>query len=268
MIAHGSKDMTILNQIVRDLLPSLTASKERLPLRELEIMAKDSPPPKDFVGVFRMPGLHVIAELKKASPSKGVIRPNFDYLECAQALESAGAAALSVLTEENYFLGSLRVLKEVAQQVDIPLLRKDFIVDPYQICEARLHGASAVLLIAALLPAGELARLSDYAKSLGLTVLGEAHNEEELKTLLGCDIELIGINARDLHSFGTNTSEANKLLGQVPADRIAIAESAMNNHEDLVRAKQAGARGFLVGEALMRAECPGDKLKEMLCGHV
>lgn len=259
--------MTILKQIVRDLLPGLTASKERLPLRELAAMAQDSPPPRDFAAVFRTPGLHVIAELKKASPSKGVIRPHFDYLECAPALASAGAAALSVLTEENYFLGSLRILSEVAQRVNIPLLRKDFIVDPYQICEARLHGASAVLLIAALLPAGELIRLSDYAQSLGLAVLGEAHNEDELKTLLSCDIALIGINARDLHSFGTNTSEANKLLAQVPAERIAIAESAMNNHGDLVRAKQAGARGFLVGEALMRAERPGDKLKEMLCGH-
>ena len=259
--------MTILDQIVHDLLPDLTASKERLPLSELEIMVQDMPPARDFAAAFRTPGLHVIAELKKASPSKGVIRPRFNYLECARDLAAAGAAALSVVTEEKHFQGSLQMLSEVAECVEKPLLRKDFIIDPYQICEARLHGASAVLLIAALLPTGELSRLSDYAQSLGMTVLGEAHNEDELMTLLGCDIPLIGINARDLHTFGIHIGNASKLLGEVPADRIAIAESAMNSHDDLMHAMRAGARGFLVGEALMRAEYPGDKLKEMLCGH-
>lgn len=259
--------MTILEQIVHDLLPDLTASKERLPLSELEIMVQDMPPARDFVGVFQKPGLHVIAELKKASPSKGLIRPRFDYLDCARQLAAAGAAALSVVTEKNHFQGSLGYLQDIAECVEIPLLRKDFIIDPYQICEARLHGASAVLLIAALLPAGELARLSDYAQSLGLAVLGEAHNEDELMTLLGCDMPMIGINARDLHTFGIHIGHASKLLGQVPADRIAIAESAMHSHDDLMHAMKAGARGFLVGEALMRAEYPGEKLKEMLCDH-
>lgn len=256
--------MNILKQIVLDLQPQVEERKQRVPLPELLKQLADLPPVADFAAAFRPDRSNIIAELKKASPSKGILRANFNYRDCAVELEAAGAAALSVLTERNYFQGSLEYLREVSRIVKIPLLCKDFIVEPYQICEARLHGASAILLIAALLPAPELYRLADFAMDLGLTILGEAHNEAELAVLLDGGIQLIGINARNLKTFACDLELAKHLLTQIPSERIAIAESAIKNRAELLALQQAGARGFLIGETLMRAEHPGKKIKELL----
>ncbi len=256
--------MNILQQIVADLQPQLQERKQRIGMSELLKQIERLPLAADFAAVFRPERINIIAELKKASPSKGVIRENFNYRECAQELDNAGAAALSVLTERNYFHGNLEYLDQVSKAVQIPLLCKDFIVDPYQLCEARLYGASAILLIAALLSPTELKRLAASAAYLGLAVLGEAHNATELAVLLDCGVKLIGINARDLKTFSCDLELAEKLLAEIPADRVAIAESAICNRADLLRLKDAGARGFLIGEVLMRAEQPGEKLKELL----
>ncbi len=258
--------MNILNKIVADLKPALEQRKKQLPLEELltQIRDRDLPAAPSFAAAFRPDRIHIIAELKKASPSKGLIRPEFNFQACALELEAAGAAALSVLTERNYFQGSLDYLLEVSRLVRIPLLCKDFIVDPYQICEARLHGASAILLIAALMTPAELQKLADFAAETGLDVLAEAHNETELKMLLDCGIRLIGINARDLKTFACDLDTVRNLLKQIPKDRIAIAESAIRSREELLLLQEAGAMGFLIGETLMRAKHPGEKLKELL----
>lgn len=245
----------ILQRIVRDLKPLVEERKRRVPLEE-----GDFPHVPGFRDNF--PG--VIAELKKASPSKGLIRHDFRPAELAQELEEAGAAALSVLTEPNYFQGSLDYLKAVRKVVALPLLRKDFIFDPYQILEARHAGASAVLLIAALLEQKELVRLGEYARKLGLDVLGEAHDAEEIARLLDSPATLIGVNARNLRTFATDLSLVERLIGTIPRERCPVAESAITSGADMKRLRAAGACGFLIGETLMRAPSPGAKLRELL----
>lgn len=256
---------SILKKIVDGIEPQLRVRESEIPLIELKEQVKKSEPCRDFAGAFlNQNSPRIIAELKKASPSKGLIRQEFDYRKLALELEAAGAAALSVLTEENYFLGSLRYLKEISQIVKIPVLRKDFIFTFYQVYEARANGADAILLIAALLPLQLLSDMALIAESLGMTVLGEAHNEEELENLVKSKVKLIGINARNLNTFSTGLDAAAKLIAQVPYDRIAIAESAITSRNDVRVLSEAGARGFLVGETLMRAQHPGEKLKELL----
>lgn len=256
--------MNFLHVIMNESKPGLERRKAELPLNELRAMAKDAPPRPNFRDAFRGEGVHVIAELKKASPSKGLIREDFRPDELAAELERAGAAALSVLTEENRFLGSLRNLDVAAKTVRIPLLRKDFIYDEYQIHEAKLHGASAVLLIAAALEPNRLRILAESALEIGLDVLGEAHTEEEIGVLLESPATLIGVNARDLKTFECSPERVARLLRLIPPERLPIAESAIRGREDVAMLKKAGAVGFLVGEALMRAASPGAALREIL----
>ncbi len=256
---------SILQKIVEEMKPQLRAREKEIPLAAIKYRAFESPPCRDFTEALRSQNSpRIIAELKKASPSKGLIRPNFHPQKLALELEAAGAAALSVLTEENYFLGKLEYLKEVSKLVKIPVLRKDFIFSPYQVYEAKANGADAILLIAALLPQSLLSELALIAGSLGMAVLGEAHDEEELATLIKSGIKLIGINARNLKTFKTDLQEAARLIARIPAERIAVAESAISSRNDMETLTQAGARAFLVGESLMRAEQPGEKLKEFL----
>jgi len=245
----------ILNEIAGKLRVLVEERKRRHPIDGFS-----TPAPRPFRAAF--PG--VIAELKKASPSKGLIRADFRPLELAIELSEAGAAALSVLTEPNYFLGSTEILKLVAARVRTPCLRKDFIFDEYQIREARECGASAVLLIAALLDQPTLVRLAEQARACGLDVLGEAHDAEEVRRLLDSPATLIGVNARDLRSFSTDLGAVEKLLKLVPPERCPVAESAIRTHEDIRRLRDFGAQGFLIGETLMRAASPGEKLKELL----
>lgn len=245
----------ILQKIVADLRPEVEQKKRDMPLDEYDFPIRPT-----FRAAF--PG--IIAELKKASPSKGIIRENFDVISLALELEQAGAAALSVLTEPNYFKGDINYLQIISKTVVIPLLRKDFIFDRYQILEARHAGASAVLLIASMLPHKELISLGEYALSIGLDVLGEAHNEEEVNRLLDSPATLIGVNARDLATFETDLKRVETLLKLIPPERFPIAESAIKDSSDVLRLQEAGAKGFLIGEALMRSNSPGDKLKELL----
>lgn len=256
----------ILEQIVQKMKPELDAVKQAHPLAEMKRNAARAESPKDFVQRFKnRTGTHVIAELKKASPSKGVIREDFRYVEFAKELEKAGAAALSVLTERNYFQGSLEYLRNVRREVSIPLLRKDFLFDEYQIYEARAAGADAVLLIAAMLEEKTIHDFAAIAADLGMAVLGEAHTEPELEVLLRSpDISLTGINARDLRTFRTDLEQTYQLLHMIPSGRIAVAESAIRTRGEIEQLKSAGAGGFLIGETLMRAEHPGEKLKELI----
>ena len=205
----------------------------------------------------------VIAEVKKGSPSKGVIRENFDPLEIAETYQDNGATCLSVLTDEHFFMGHLLYLAKIREVINLPLLRKDFVCDPYQIYEARAAGADAVLLIAAMLDAGQLAEYNALATELHLDVLLEVHDEAELEIALTTSCELIGINNRNLQTFETDLATTERLLPLIPDSHFVVAESGITSRADVLRLQQAGAKGFLVGESLMREDDIGAKLKEL-----
>lgn len=255
-----------------DILAELSAARrkdaEDLSLKEsfaaLKERVRTLPPPADFRAAFRGPGLHVIAELKKASPSEGLIRADFEPVELAKRLVSAGAAALSVLCEPHRFLGSDAYLGAVHKETGIPLLYKDFITTPYQILRARANGASACLLIAAVLPDDELRALLDFAHNAGLAALVETHTEDEIRRAVRADAQIIGVNCRDLRTFRTDPSITAALLDGIPSDRIRIAESGLRTADDLAVLRRAGADGFLVGTTLMRAPDPAAKLQELI----
>jgi indole-3-glycerol phosphate synthase len=209
-------------------------------------------------------GVAVIAELKKASPSKGLIRAEFNPRELARELELAGATALSVLTDEEFFQGSLGNLREASAAVGIPCLRKDFIVDEFQLVEARANCADAVLLIVAALSQTELGILASGARTRGLDVLCEVHDAEELQRALSAGCDLIGVNTRDLRTFRVDLETAFALAEKIPAGVVRVAESGIHSAEDIGRLRTAGYDAFLVGESLMRAERPGEALRELM----
>ena len=206
----------------------------------------------------------VIAELKKASPSKGLIRSSFDPVELARELEAAGAAALSVLTDEEFFQGSLENLRTASASVSIPCLRKDFMVDEFQLMEARANSADAVLLIVAALSPVELEKLAHAARSHGLDVLCEVHDGDELRRALDAGCDLIGVNTRDLRTFKVDLERAFDLASLFPSGVVRVAESGIHLPEDIARLRAAGYHAFLVGESLMRAERPGEALRELM----
>ena len=205
----------------------------------------------------------VIAEVKKGSPSKGVIRADFDPVAIAETYQANGASCLSVLTDEHFFMGHLLFLGKIREVVSLPLLRKDFICDPYQIYEARLAGADAILLIAAMLDSRQLADYNALATELRLDVLLEVHDEAELEMALATGCELLGINNRNLQTFETDLATTERLLPLIPADHFVVAESGITCRADVLRLQQAGAKGFLVGESLMREKNIGAKLREL-----
>jgi indole-3-glycerol phosphate synthase len=209
-------------------------------------------------------GIAIIAELKKASPSKGLIRAEFRPAELAQELEAAGAAALSVLTDEEFFQGSLGNLRDASKAVKIPCLRKDFIVDEFQLLEARANSADAVLLIVAALSSQELFRLAKSARARGLDVLCEVHHVGELQQALDAGCDLIGVNARDLHTFKVDLETVFAIAKKFPAGVLRIAESGIHSPDNILRLRAAGYDGFLVGESLMRANSPGAALRELM----
>jgi indole-3-glycerol phosphate synthase len=225
--------------------------------------------PRGFAAALRkrsLAGRAIIAELKKASPSKGVIRAEFDVPSLAKSLERGGATCLSVLTEEKFFQGSLSNLEVASTATQIPCLRKDFIVDEFQILEARAHRADAILLIAAALTDSELRRFNDEAHRLGLDVLCEVHTEEELDRVaaLGCDA--YGVNNRDLVSFDVSLDVSLSLAAKLPAGAVHVAESGIHTADDLKQLRVAGFDAFLIGESLMRQGDPGAALEELLAG--
>ena len=255
---------SILEQIVSKSRGDLVKRKAELPYSKLEQKLDSLPPVVDFRAALTAPGMRVIAELKAASPSKGIIRQPLEVETLAVELERAGAAALSVLTEPNFFLGGLKNLEKARQAVKLPLLRKDFIYDEYQILEARVAGADAVLLIAAMLTPVEYRRLRQFAESLNLAVLSEAHTLDEIAMLLDNGASIIGVNARNLSTFVTKLDLVAELLGAIPGNLVRVSESALKSAADLKAMKQAGADAFLIGETLMRAPSPGEKLCELI----
>jgi indole-3-glycerol phosphate synthase len=206
----------------------------------------------------------IIAELKKASPSKGMLRGSFPVAGLATSLAAAGAAALSVLTEEQHFQGSLSNLCEASAATELPCLRKDFIVDDFQVLEARAHHADAILLIAAALSDAELRALHAAAREHGLDVLVEIHDERELERALAAGADLVGVNSRDLRTFQVNLATAAALAPKIPAGVLKVAESGIHTADDLRRLREAGYGAFLIGEALMKAEDPGAALSQLL----
>jgi indole-3-glycerol phosphate synthase len=258
----------ILKKIIDYKKQELAAVKARTPLAELEARIADLPSTRGFLQGLRSThakgGTVVIAEVKKGSPSKGLIRADFEPVAIAETYAANGAACLSVLTDEHFFMGSLEYLAAIRNRVTIPLLRKDFIFDRYQIIEARAAGADAVLLIAAMLDLSKLKEFSTLAHQLGLDVLLEVHDEKELETALLTDCRLIGINNRNLNTFVTDLGTTERLLPQIPGDRFTVSESGINSRTDIVRLHNAGAKAFLIGESLMREADIGKKLRELL----
>jgi indole-3-glycerol phosphate synthase len=212
----------------------------------------------------RESGVAVIAELKKASPSRGLIRRDFDPAKLARELEAAGAAALSVLTDEEFFQGSLENLRIASAETRLPCLRKDFIVDEFQIIEARANCADAILLIVAALSQKELTALIQNAGAHELDVLCEVHDEDELQRALDAGCDLIGVNSRDLRTFKVDLATALRLAEHMPGNVLAVAESGIESGTDIARLRSAGYRAFLIGEALMKAPSPGAALKELV----
>jgi indole-3-glycerol phosphate synthase len=209
-------------------------------------------------------GIAIIAELKKASPSKGLIRADFRPTELAQDLEYAGAAALSVLTDEQFFQGSLDYLRQASTSSSLPCLRKDFIVDEFQIVEARANSADAILLIVAALEQAELVSLAGIARAQGLDVLCEAHDEQELQRALDAGCDLIGVNCRNLQTFEVDLETAFRLVEKIPASCVRVAESGIQSGSDIARLRAAGYEAFLIGESLMKAPRPGEALAELM----
>jgi len=253
-----------LDQIVSATRRRVAEAKRGADLRELERRAEFHVPRGFRRALAAKSGAAVIAELKKASPSKGLIRAEFRPADLAQELEAAGAAALSVLTDEEFFQGSLGNLREASAAVSIPCLRKDFIVDEFQLVEARANCADAVLLIVAALSSAELVTLASAARARGLDVLCEVHDGEELQRALDAGCDLIGVNTRDLRTFKVDLETAFAMAQKFPAGVVRVAESGIHSASDLERLRAAGYDAFLVGEWLMRAESPGDALRELL----
>lgn len=259
----------ILDEIVAHKRAELATQKRRLPLSQLREMPWFHVPPAPFVHTLRTwPGRAIIAEVKRASPSKGVIRSDFDPVAVARAYATNGAAAISVLTEQRFFQGSLTHLSLIREQVSLPLLRKDFVFDPYQVYEARAFGASAILLIVAILSGQQLAELYELAHALALDCLVEVHDEAELELALAHQVSLIGINNRDLRTFQTTIATTERLLRLIPPGIPVVSESGLSHPDQLVRLEAQGVRGFLIGETLMAAPDPGAALRALLRGEV
>lgn len=259
----------ILDKILQTKKEEIETARSRQPLSELSRRLGDlEDRPRGFARALRAMaesgGTAIIAEVKKGSPSRGIIRENFDPVEIAEVYQNHGATCLSVLTDEEYFFGHLSYLGAIREQVSLPLLRKDFLIDPYQVYEARLAGADAVLLIAAALDDDQLLELIATAQTLGIDTLLEVHCAEELERALLLPVDLIGINNRDLKTFITDLAVTETLAPRIPALQLAVAESGIHSRADIDRLHQAGARAFLVGESLMREPDIGAKLENLL----
>lgn len=245
----------ILTDITAAVAKRLVEDKRQIPPDAMRQMAMDVPvrPGFPFEQALKQPGISFICEVKKASPSKGVIAEDFPYLAIAAEYEQAGAAAISVLTERDYFCGSSQYLREIAAAVKVPLLRKDFIIDEYQIYEARYCGASAVLLICAVLDDEKLSALFRLADQLGLSALVEAHDEEEVRRAVRVGARVIGVNNRNLKDFSVSLDTSCRLRSLVPSDILFVAESGIQSRSDVDRLRSAGADAVLIGETLMRS---------------
>src|ERR1700685_1152666 len=261
----SARSKNILERIVEARRESIAHRKRVLPEAALRIaVEKKVAPPRDFPAALTGPGVHIIAELKKASPSRGTIRSDFAPALLAADLEQAGAAALSVLTEEDFFSGSLGDLKEASRVTRIPILRKDFIVDPWQVWETRAAGADSFLLIAAVLHDAELRELLELGRALKMEALVEVHSREELERVLAAGARIIGVNNRDLRDFQVHLETSLSLAGRIPEECIAVSESGLRTRDDLVRLQRAGFDAFLIGEHVMQSGDPAAALRALL----
>jgi indole-3-glycerol phosphate synthase len=255
-----------LDQIVNSTRRKVVEARSAADFRELERRAQQhvSRGFRRALEERSRAGVAVIAELKKASPSKGLIRADFRVEDLAKELEASGASALSVLTDEEFFKGSLGNLRNASAAVRVPCLRKDFIVDEFQLLEARANSADAVLLIVAALSQEELTGLAVSARARGLDVLCEVHDEEELQRALDAGCDLIGVNTRDLRTFKVDVETAFRLAERLPKNVLKVAESGIRSGEDIAQLRAAGYQAFLIGESLMRADSPREALRELM----
>lgn len=262
--------MSVLSEILATKKTEVARRREQVSIHEMQERVFNAPPVRDFRAALREAhganGIGLIAEVKKASPSKGVLREDFDPYQIAQTYAHNGATCLSVLTDEHYFQGKLEYLAKIRHQVDIPLLRKDFIIDPWQIAESRAAGADALLLIVAALPCHEIGRLLDLTREYGMTALVEVHNASELEEAISVGADFIGINNRDLHTFRTSPAVTIDLLAShpCPENTLIVSESGIFTRADVLSLTEAGVHAVLVGEALMRETDIGAKVRELI----
>ena len=257
---------TILDKIVADRRDELASSKSEIPISELRDRLANVPPTRSFIDALRGPAISLIAEVKKASPSKGPLRPDLDPVKFATIYREAGAAAISILTDAKHFQGSLDDLRGVRRALadGPPLLRKDFIFDEYQVIEARVHGADAVLLIVAVLEQPLLEALLAVISSLGMTALVEVHDENEMERAAASGAELIGVTNRDLRTFEVDLATTERLRPLAPPKATIVAESGIHTREDMKRIEAAGVDAALIGESIVKAPDPAAKIRELI----
>ncbi len=256
---------TFLDQIVSDKRDELAAAKAAVPLSELQSRLADAPSPRSFIDALQDTKISLIAEVKKASPSKGLLRADFDPIDIAKRYATSGASAISVLTDAKHFQGSLEHLESIREALPDgpPLLRKDFIFDEYQIYEARVHGADALLLIVAMLEQPLLDVLLARTQELGMTALVEVHDEGEMERAGAAGADLIGVNNRDLRTFDVDLATTERLTPLAPPGATFVAESGISTRDDIRRLDEAGVDAVLIGEALVTSRDPGEKIKEL-----
>ena len=254
----------MLNRIIAEKREEVAQRKRSLPLSTLKERMAQCQAPLDFVAAISGDSTRLIAEVKRASPSRGILCPDFDPMALAKTYAQAGAAAISVLTEVNYFEGGLDHLVAIRKEVRLPLLRKDFIFDPYQVYESRAYGADALLLIVAILSQEQLEELLSLSRNLGLRCLVEVHNESEVERALSSGAEIIGVNNRDLNTFKVDINTTHRLRPLIPQGRIVVSESGINSRGDVEKLKEWGVRAVLVGEALVTADDVPTKMKELI----
>jgi indole-3-glycerol phosphate synthase len=259
------KKADILKEIVQKKKEKILLAKQQLPEEDLKSRVENLAPTRSFIEAIHKPRtISLIAEIKKSSPSRGVIRQDFNLQEIAGVYRDVGVQAISVLTEEDYFGGNISYLSEVKNLVDTPLLRKDFILEPYQVYESRAYGADAILLIADLLTKDKLTELMGIAEGLGLDCLVEVHDEKELKKVLNLKAPLIGINNRDLRTLEVDFKTTERLFPLIPRDKVVVVESGIKNYQDVLFLKILGVHAVLIGEALMEAKEIRNKIQELM----
>ena len=263
-----TKPGTILSRIIESRRAEVARRRRILPETVLRIAAGKADAPRDFAGALARDKVSVIAEIKKASPSAGVLRREFEPVSLARGFEQAGAAALSVLTEEENFQGALAHLRDARAAVSLPVLRKDFIVDPWQVWEARAANADSFLLIAAALDDATLGELLALGRELGMEALVEVHTAEELERVLAAGARIVGVNNRNLHTLEVRMETSLELGETIPEDRVAVSESGLRSAQDLRKLSAAGFDAFLIGESLMREPDPGAALERLIATAV
>ncbi len=258
----------ILSRIIEEKRRVVEAAKKALPADRLAPRARDFYVKSSFKkNISRPHHVNLIAELKKASPSRGIIRGDYNPAKIAVTYEANGASAISVLTDERFFEGRLEHIKEVKERVSLPVLRKDFIIDEYQVYETVISGADAILLIAEILSADELGRFNALAKGMGLDVLTEVHSEEDTEKALSAGADIIGINNRDLSTFKVDLSATQRVIRHVPRDKVIVSESGIKTYEDVMFLKSLGVNAVLIGEAFMETDDIAAKIQELFRNH-